>query len=103
MQDAVIAVQAKAIDTGEFREAAGGATAGKNGHEINGLSDQRARNGDDGFLDELFHPPQRADGAAGVDGADAAGMPGASCLQEVEGFGATHLSDRDAVRAQAQG
>ena len=46
-----------------------------------------ARDGDDGFLDELFHAAQRADsGVPGVDGADAAGMAGAPGFQEVERF-----------------
>jgi hypothetical protein len=39
---------------------------------------------------------------AGMDRADAAGMAGAPGFEEVEGFGAAHLADRDAVGAQAQ-
>jgi hypothetical protein len=38
----------------------------------------------------------------GVDGPDAAGMAGAPGLQQIERFGAAHLADRNAVRAQAQ-
>jgi hypothetical protein len=32
--------------------------------------------------------------------ADAAGMAGAPCLQEIERLGAAHLADRNAVRTQ---
>ena len=44
------------------------------------FGDERARNGDDRFLDELLHAAQRADGGAGVDGPDAAGVAGAPGL-----------------------
>ena len=89
-------------DAGELGEPALGAAAGEHGDEIDGLGDQRARDGDDGFLDELLEPAQRAERGAGVDGADAAGMAGAPGLQEIERFGAAHLADRDAVGPQAQ-
>ena len=78
------------------------AAAGEDRDEIDGLGDQGARDRDDGFLDELLEPAQRADAGAGVDGADAAGMAGAPGLEEIERFGAAHLADRDAVGAQAQ-
>lgn len=81
-RDAVIAVRAEAIDTGEFGQPARGTAPGEDGNEIDRLGDQRTRNGDDRFLNELFHPAQRADGAAGVDRADA--MAGAPCLQQVQ-------------------
>ena len=90
------------VDTGEFGEPPIGAAAGEHGDEIDGLGDQRARNGDDGFLDELLQPAQRAERGAGMDGADAAGMAGAPGLQQVERFGAADLADRDAIRPQAQ-
>ncbi|MCY1307547.1 hypothetical protein D9M70_574760 [compost metagenome] len=35
-----------------------------------------------------------------MDGADASGMAGTPGFQEIEGFGAAHFSDRDAVGAQ---
>src|ERR1700690_3555793 len=37
-----------------------------------------------------------------MDGANAAGMPGAPGFQEIEGFGTSDLTDRNAVRPQAQ-
>jgi hypothetical protein len=100
--DAVVAVRAEPFDAGEFGEPARGAAAGEDGDEVDGLGDQRARDGDDGFLDELFEAAQRADAGAGMDRADAAGMAGAPGFEEVERFGAAHLADRDAVGAQAQ-
>ena len=89
-------------DEGEFGEPARGAAAGEHGDDVDGLGDQRARHGDDGFLDELLEAAQRAERGAGVDGADAAGMAGAPGLQQVERLGAAHLADRNAVGAQAQ-
>ena len=101
--DAVVAVAGSSPATsGELGEAALGAAAGEHRDDIDGLGDQRARHGDDGFLDELLEPAQRAERGAGVDGADAAGMAGAPGLQEIERFGAAHLADRDAVGTQAQ-
>ena len=100
-RDAVIPVRAEARDAGEFGHAPRGTAAGQHGHQVDRLGDQRAGYGDDGFLNELFHPPQSANGAAGVDRADTAGMAGAPCLQEVESFRAAHLTDGDAVGAQA--
>ena len=58
--------------------------------------------GHDGFLDELLEAAQRSEGGAGMQGADAAGMAGAPGLQEVQGLGAAHLADRDAIGPQAQ-
>jgi hypothetical protein len=99
--EAVVAVRAEPFDAGEFGERRR-AAAGEHGDEVDGLGDQRARDGDDGFLDELLQAAQRAERGAGVDGADAAGMAGAPGFEEVERFGAAHLADRDAVGAQAQ-
>ena len=89
-------------DAGEFNQPAGRAASSKNGDEVDCLGNQGARDGDDGFLDELFEAAQRADAGAGVNGADAAGMAGAPGFKEVESFGPAHLADRDAIRAQAQ-
>ena len=58
----------------------------EDGDEIDGLGDQRARNGDDGFLDELLEATQRADAGASVDGAYAAGVAGAPGFEQVERF-----------------
>ena len=55
-EKAVVAVGLEAVDACEFGEAPIGATAGKHGDEVDGLGDQRARNRDDGFLDELLEP-----------------------------------------------
>ena len=74
----------------------------RHGDHVDGLGDQRAGHGDDGFLDELLQPAQRADGGARVQRADAAGMAGAPGFQEIERLGAAHLADRDAVRPQPQ-
>lgn len=63
--------------------------------------DQGARDRDDGLLDELFKAAQRADAAPGVDRADAAGVAGSPCFQEVESFRAAHLADGNAIGAQA--
>lgn len=100
--DAVVAVGAEALNAGEFGEAARCAAAGEHGDEINRLRDQGARDGDDGFLNELLHAAERADGGAGVDGADAAGMAGAPGLQQIERLGTSDLADRNAVGAQAE-
>ena len=86
----------------ELGEPAGGAAAGEDGDQVDGLGDQRARHGDDGFLDELLEAAQRAERRTGVERADAAGMAGAPGLQEIERLGATHLADRDAVGTQPQ-
>src|SRR3546814_2202455 len=88
---------AEALDAGEFGEPARRAAAGEHGDEVDRLGDQRARDGHHGFLDELLHATERADGGAGVDGADAAGGACAPRLQEIEGFSPAHLTDRDAV------
>ena len=83
-------------------EPAVGAAAGENGDDVDGLGDQRARHGDDGFLDELLEAAQRAERGAGMDGADAAGMAGAPGLEQIERLGAAHLADRNAVGPQPQ-
>src|SRR3546814_20566897 len=97
-----VAVRAQAIEAREFGEASVRSASGQHRHHVDGLADQRAGHGHDGFLDELLHPAQRAERRAGVNGADAAGMAGAPGLEEVERLGATHLADWDAVGAQAQ-
>ncbi len=44
----------KAGDEGEFGKAPLRAASGKDGDDVYGLGDQGARDGDDGFLDELL-------------------------------------------------
>src|SRR3546814_15682740 len=98
----VCAAVARSLDAGEVGEAARSAAAGEHGDEVDRLGDQRARDGHHGFLDELLHATERADGGAGVDGADAAGVACAPRLQEIEGFSPAHLTDRDAVWAKTE-
>ena len=59
-------------DAGEFNQPAGRAASSKNGDEVDCLGNQGARDGDDGFLDELFEASQRANAGTGMDGADPA-------------------------------
>ena len=98
----VVAGGAETPDHGEFGEPSGGAAAGENGDDVNGLGDERARDRDDGFLDELLEPAQRADRRSGVQRADAAGMAGSPGLEEIEGLRAAHLADRDSIGPQPQ-
>ena len=44
----------EAGDAGEFGKTPVGAAACENGDEVDGLGDQGAWDGDDGFLNELF-------------------------------------------------
>ena len=99
---AVVAGRSEPCDAGEFGQAAIGAATGKNGDDVDGLRDQGARDGDDGFLDELLEPAQRAERGARVDGADAAGMTRAPGLEQIERLGAADLADRNAIGPQAQ-
>ena len=95
----VVAVRAKALDTSQLGEPPIGAAAGQDGNELDGLGDQGAWHRDDGFLDQLLHSAQRAECRAGMDGADATGMTGAPGFQEIERFGASDLTDGNAVRS----
>ena len=63
------------------------AAAAAHGDDLDRLGDQRARHGDDGLLDELLEPAQRAERRVAVNGADAAWMSRAPGLEEVERFG----------------
>ena len=101
MRDGVVTVRTQPIDAGEFDQAAGRSTSGKNGDKVDGLGDQGPRDGDDGFLDELFEASQRANAGTGMDGADPAGMSRPPGFEQIEGFGPAHLPDRDAIRTQA--
>jgi hypothetical protein len=59
-------------------------------------------NGDDRFLDQLLHPPERTDRAAGVDRPDPAGVAGPPGLEEIKRLGAAHFANRNPVRAKAK-
>ncbi len=92
----------EAVDGREFGEAPLATAALQNGDDIDGLGDQRARHGDYGFLNELLETAQRPERRAGVNGGDATGMSGAPGLQQVEGFRAANLADRNAVWPQSK-
>src|SRR5205807_4697654 len=66
------------------------------------LRDQSARDGDDGFLDELLKPAQSTERSAGVDGADSTRMACAPGFEQIQSLSAAYLSDRDAVRSQTK-
>src|SRR5699024_2801113 len=85
-----------------FGQSARGTAPGKDGNDVDGLGDQRARDGDDSLLNELFKATERTDATAGMNGANSAGVPRAPRFQKVEGFRSPHLADGDAVGAQAQ-
>jgi len=101
--DAVVAIGAEAFDAGELGKTTGGTASRQHRHEIDGLRDQNARDGDDGFLDELFETAQRADRRARMDCPDAARMPSAPSFQEIQRLAAAYLADGNAIGAQAQG
>ena len=98
----VITRRAEPFDAGEFGETARGAAPVKHRDEVDGFGDQGARDGDDGFLDELLKPPQRTDSAASMDGANAARMAGAPGFDKIERLSAAHLANGDAIRTKAQ-
>ena len=101
MRDAVVAVRSQPFDAGEFGEPARGTAPGKDGNKVDGLGDQRARDGDDSLLNELFKATERTDSGARMDGADTAGVSRSPRFQKVEGFRSAHLANGDAIRAQA--
>ena len=61
-----------------------------------------ARNGDDRFLDQLLHPPERTDRTSGMDRPDPARVAGAPGLEEVKRLGAAHFANRNPVWAKAK-
>ena len=91
------------FDAGEFGKAPVGAPACEHGDELDGLGDQRARHGDDGFLNQLLQPAECAQRRARMDGPDASGMSGAPGFQEIQRLRAAHLADRDAIRPEPKG
>ena len=92
----------EAFDESEFGQSAGGAATAEHCDEVDGLSDERARDGNDRFLHELLETPQGANGRASMNGADPAGMAGSPGFQQVQRFGATHLADWYAIRPQPE-
>jgi hypothetical protein len=44
----------KLLEGGEIGKAARGTSSRQHGAQVDGVGDQRARNGNDGFLDELL-------------------------------------------------
>src|SRR3546814_9572815 len=90
------------VDAGQFGKASPGAIAHQHGDEVDGLGDQGARDGDDSFLDQLLHPPERTDGASGVDRPNPARVAGAPSLEEIKRLGAAHFANRNPVRAKAK-
>src|SRR5450631_1602135 len=57
----VVAIGPKPFDTGEFCKPPTRTTACQDSNELDGLGDHRAWNRYDGFLDQLLHPPERAE------------------------------------------
>ena len=100
--EAVLAVRVEPVDPGELGESAIVAAPLEHRDQADRFRDQRSRDGQHRFLDELFEAPKGAQRAAGVDRADAARMGGALGFQQVEGFGPAHLTDGDTVGLQAE-
>ena len=98
----IVASRTETFDDSELRQSAFRAAARQYRDQVDRFSNEGARNGDDGFLDELFESPQGADRRAGVDRADPARMAGAPGFQQVQRFGAAHLADRYTVGPQPQ-
>src|SRR6266478_2836994 len=66
----IVAVGPKPFDMGELGKPPVRTPARQNSDELDGLGDHRAWNRDDGFLDQLLHPPERAECRTRMDGAD---------------------------------
>src|SRR5215469_7695696 len=76
----VIAVRPECFDRGEFGKSSLGPATDEHGNQVDRLHDEGARYGDDGFLDELLQPTQRAERRPGMNSADPAGVPSAPRL-----------------------
>ena len=74
-----------------------GAAPGKDGDDVDGFGDQRTRDGDDGFLNELLEPAQRSNRGARMNGADTARMTRAPGLEQIERLCTTDLPNRNAI------
>jgi hypothetical protein len=57
----VVAVKPKPFDTGELGKPPIRTATCHDGDELDGLGDHRAWDRNDGFLDQLLHPPERAE------------------------------------------
>src|SRR5690606_36154656 len=101
MRDAVVAVRPQPFDAGKLGQPARGTAPGKDGNKVDGLGDQRARDGDDSLLYELFEATECANAGASVDGSDPARMARAPRFQKVEGFRSAHFADGDACPPSA--
>src|SRR3989344_3549976 len=96
----LVAVAVKTDNAGDGLDMTGTAAPGDEDNDIHRLGDQRARRRQSDFEDQLFQAQQRTVGGTGVDGGDAAGMPSAPDLDEVQRFTAAHLTDYHAVGPQ---
>src|SRR3546814_1927351 len=82
--DAIIPLGGEALDTSELGQAARRSSTRKHRDHVDGFRDQCARDRDDGLLDQLLEASKCANGCCGVDRSDAAGVPRAPSLQEIE-------------------
>jgi len=99
----IVTIRSEPFDAGEFGKPSIGAAASEYGDELNGLGNQRARDGDDDLLDQLLQPAECAQCRTRMDGTDAPGVSGAPRFQEIERLCSAHLSDGDAIRPKAKG
>src|SRR5207253_3301989 len=95
--DDVVAARAELGNVPDAREPALSAAPGQHGDQIDGLRDQRPRDGHDRLLHQLLETSQRADRGRRMDRADAAGMPRAPGLQQIERLATPHLANRAAI------
>ncbi len=98
----VVAIGAKSLDASKLGEPPIGPSACQHGDELDGVRDQGTRHGGDGFLDQLLHSVERTERRASVNCTDPTGVTGSPGFQQPKGLGSTHLTDRDAIWAQAQ-
>src|SRR5207237_2779099 len=98
--DHVVTGRTEVANVPDAREPALSPAPGQHGDQIDGLRDQPPRDGHDRLLHQLFEASQRADRGRGMDRADAAGMPRAPSLQQIERLATAHLADRDAIRPE---
>lgn len=93
-------------DAGDAADAATGgvaAVAADVRADADGLGDERARGGEDDFLDELAKPIEHGPGVVGVDRGDAAGVARVPRFQKFERAAVTDLADEDPVGPVAHG
>src|SRR6516225_6437535 len=95
--DDVVAGRAEFGNLPDAREPASSAAPSEHSYQIDGLGDQRPRDGHHRLLHQLLETSQRADRGRRMDRADAAGMSRAPGLQQIERLAAPHLADGDAI------